>query len=404
MQLEIRTATSPQEGKAALAPIWHYFGSVPDDELWGSYGQLFELDRMHIAWDGSTVAGAASAFSFDMSIPGATVPTAGVTVVGVFPTHRRRGVLSALMREQLDDVHRRGEPMAALWASEEPIYPRFGYGLASLSATLRIDRERTAFRPGVEARGRVRLVSAQEAARIFPEIYERVRREVPGMLSRSPLWWEVRHLSDPKNQRGGGGVKNYAVLELDGRDAAYATYRFHQKWEEGSAVGRAAVLSAIGDSPQATAEIWRFLLDLDWTAVIETTMLPVDHELLLLLQQPRRARLRIGDALWVRLVDVEAAFAARSLNDGEPVVLELEDAFCSWNTGRYELSPEGLTRTTAAPELRLTAEHLACTFLGGFTMTDLHRALRVEELVPGACRRADVLLATPRKPWCPEIF
>lgn len=402
--MEIRTARSPEEGKAALAPIWHYFGSVPDDELWASYGQLFELDRMHVAWDGATPAGAASAFTFDLTVPGGTVPTAGVTVVGVFPTHRRRGVLSALMREQLDDVRRRGEPLAALWASEEPIYPRFGYGLAALSAELRIERSRTAYRPGVTTRGQVRLVSAEEAARIFPGIYERVRPTVPGMLTRTAAWWDVRHLSDPKHLRGGGGVKNYAVLELDGRDAAYASYRFHSRWEEGSAAGHATVLSALGDSPQATADIWRFLLDLDWTARVEAGQLPVDHELLLLLQQPRRARLRTGDSLWVRLVDYEAAFAARSLNDGDPVVLEVEDAFLPDNSGRYELSPAGLARTTAEPELRLTAEHLACTYLGGFSATDLHRSLRVDELVPGACRRADVLLATARRPWCPEIF
>src|SRR5438105_11399722 len=103
----------------------------PTPERIERFMRVLDHERMHAAWDDGKIVGGAGAFTFEMTVPGGTVPTAGVTVVGVYPTHRRRGVLRSMMRAQLDDVHERGEPLAALWASEETIYGRFGYGLAS---------------------------------------------------------------------------------------------------------------------------------------------------------------------------------------------------------------------------------------------------------------------------------
>ena len=183
--------------------------------------------------------------------------------MGVLPTHRRRGLLTRLMRAQLEDIRGRGEPLAALWASEETIYGRYGYGLASLDAMMRATRVHAELRPELPHAGTVRLVGHDEALRVFPRIYERVRRKTVGFLSRSPARWDGRLLDDPARRRG-GGVLNHALLELDGRAAGYALYRIKPGFEDATNTSQVEVIEAFGDSPTATRELWRFLLGIDW--------------------------------------------------------------------------------------------------------------------------------------------
>jgi len=189
------------------------------------------------------------------------------------------------------------------------------------------------------------------------------------------------------------------VLERDGEALAYALYRVKMDFESGSSTGEVRVLEAMGVSPEATAGIWRYLLDVDWLDRLQAELLPVDHPLFLLLEQPRRLRFRLADSLWLRLVDVGAALAARSL-EGD-VVLEVGDAFCPWNDARYLLDG---SKTTEDADLRLDVSDLATVYLGGFTFAQLLRAGRVEEITEGAVDRADAAFRTDRAPWCPEIF
>jgi predicted acetyltransferase len=164
------------------------------------------------------------------------------------------------------------------------------------------------------------------------------------------------------------------------------------------------VIEAVGDSPAATRELWRFLLDIDWMERVRAALLPLDHELFLLLREPRRLTFNQRDGLWVRLVDLEAALNARSYKPGEPVVVDVVDEFCRWNAGVWELGPEGVSRSKREPELRLDVSALGSAYLGGFTFGQLARAGRIEELADGALDRADTLFRTDRYPWCPEIF
>ena len=139
-------------------------------------------------------------------------------------------------------------------------------------------------------------------------------------------------------------------------------------------------------------------------ARVRAQLLPLDHELFLLLREPRRLSFEYRDGLWVRLVDVEAALNARSYKPGEPVVIELGDEFCPWNAGRWRLGPDGAERTDAEAELAMPVESLGSAYLGGFGFGELARAGRVEELAEGALDRADGLFRADRYPWCPEIF
>jgi predicted acetyltransferase len=312
------------------------------------------------------------------------------------------------MRTGLDAIAARGEPLAILWASEDAIYGRYGYGMATVRMSIEAERDRMRFRGDPSPVGQVRLVDEEEAARILPPIYERVRRETPGMFARSEAWWREYRLPDPEHHRRGGGPRYFAVLDLDGVDEAYARYRVKNDWQEGIPASTLRVIEAVATSPLAHRELWRYLFGVDLVQKIEYWLLPADHPLFLLVTEPRRLRPRTGDGLWLRLVDVERALSARSYSADGTVTLELADAFLPANAGVWRLEVSGgearVSRSDAAPDLRLDIADLGSIYLGGFTFAELAKALRIEELAEGAVDRADDLFRTRSAPWCPEIF
>jgi predicted acetyltransferase len=405
MGIDVRPCASVEELRDALNVITHYFGAENTLEDAERFANWLEVERMHAAWEDGRPVGGAGAFSFQMSVPGgADVPAAGITVVGVLPTHRRRGVLRSMMQAQLEDCRARGDQVAYLWASEATIYGRFGYGLASRIGAITLAVERTAFARPFVPRGTVRLVEPEEAARTFPPLYEAVRAQRPGMFQRSAAWWETRRLFDDPARRRGAGPLNRVVLELDGEPAGYALYRVKQEWQSGFSAGTVTILEAVAPTPDATRELWRWLLDFDWTSEFAADLLPLDHPLFLLLAEPRRTRFTINDGVWVRLVDVGAALSARTYNGDGEVVLEVTDELLPENAGRWRVGAAGAERTDAEPDLRLDVSALGTVYLGGFGFGDLVRASRAEELSPGAAERADALFGTAIQPWCAEIF
>jgi predicted acetyltransferase len=398
---DVRPCRDRDEYGRAISGIGQYF-EPPSEGMLDRFEQILPYERMHAAFAGGEIVGGAGAFPFDVSVPGGSLPCGGVTAVGVYPTHRRRGVLRAMMDEQLRDLHEREQPLAALWASEETIYGRFGYGLASWAGELRVERPWNAFAQPLEREGRVRFVEPEEAARLFPPVYDAFRARRPGVHARSETWWRLRQLRLPEEQAA--SPKRFVVLELDATARAYAVFRTHPHWESGSSAARLEVQEAIGATPQATAELWRFLLDVDWMAVVEARLVPPDHPLFLLLAQPRRARYRMGDGLWVRLVDACAALSGRAYDADGRLVLEVRDAVCPWNDGRWRLEDGTCARTDAEPDLALDVAALGAAYLGAVPFAQLREALRVEELRDGAVARADRMFAWRPLPWSPEIF
>jgi len=391
------------EFQDAFLAIGQYFGAEPGDSV-DRFTRNLPLERMHAAREEGVIVGGAGAFPFTMTVPGGQVPCAGVTVVGVYPTHRRRGVLTAMMRSQLDDVRERGEPIAALWASEERIYPRYGYGRASWAGEIGLLSARGGYALPFEADGHVRIVDAEAATRRIPPVYDAWRQQTPGSFARDDAWWETRVLADPPDGRQGRGPKRFAVVERNGEPVAYAIYRHAVKWEEGVSKSSLPVIEAIGVDSNALASIWRYLLDVDWIEKVQAYLLPIDHELFTLLAEPRRLRYRVGDGLWVRLVDVSAALSQRSYAEDGSIVFEVEDAFMPENAGRWKLEGGSASRTDDDPEIRLDVRDLGSVYLGGVNFAELQRGLRIRELAPGAVSRADAIFRSGRAPWCPEIF
>ena len=404
MSFRVKPCADLGEFSQAVFAIGQYFALDPTEERMERFSRNLPVERMHAARENGRTVGGAGAFPFELTVPGAIVPTAGVTVVGTYPTHRRRGVLRAMMRAQLDDVHERGEPLALLWASEETIYGRFGYGMASLAGEVSIPREYSAFARPLEHEGAVRFVDQQEAVDLFPRVWDRVRRAIPGMLGRTRNWWEFRVLFEQPGGGGEGGPKRFVVLEKGGRPEGYAIYRHKPKWEHGVSDSELEVIEAIALDGRPTAELWRYLLDVDWAAHVNGWLLPVDHALFQLLATPRRMQFRVGDGLWARLVDVGAALSARGYAADGAIVFDVVDDFCPWNEGVWRLADGRAKRSTAAPQLRCDVSALGAVYLGGFSFSELVRGGRVEELRRGAAARADAMFASSRAPWCPEIF
>jgi predicted acetyltransferase len=399
--LEFRNPTEDELRASCAAASVAFAEELRDDDF-----ELFKtelpVDRAFSAFDDDVPVGFTASIAFEMTIPGGVAPCAGITFVGVMPSHRRRGVLTQLMRTQLDDLRERGEPLAALWASEPVIYGRFGYGIAAPAAAMEAVHAGFAFRDDPGPIGRARLLSKEEARELFPPIFERARVQRNGMLSRSDARWDGR-VADPEHWRDGASPKYYVLIEIDGQGEAFAMYRVKSKWERGMSQSELVLVDAIATSTEATRELWRYLFGVDLIAKVALWNFDPATPLFLMVKDARRLQLKLGDGIWLRLVDVGEALRRRSYEGDDSVVLEVTDDFCSWNEGRYRVGSDA-GPTEDAAELRLSAADLASAYLGAFTFERLQAAGRVEELAEGAIPRATALFKTPLPPYCPEPF
>src|SRR5215210_1342835 len=406
----IRVLTE-EDWPAVLEVDGNAFGSTMDAEVLESERVLQEPGRTLGAFDGASLVGLTSAFSFDLTVPGAVVPAAGVSWVGVLPTHRRRGVLRGLMTAQLYDVRERGrEAVAILWASEPVIYGRFGYGLASRAYAMTVPRNAHALRsdsPSDPAL-RLRLVPAEDW-KLTADVYAAAAAARPGMIARDERWHR-RAASDYPSLREGRSALRCIVAEDDSGLRGYARYSTKPDWSPPVPSGTVHVREVIGVDGAALAALYRYLFDLDLMGVTDVWNVPVDSPLLQWLDNARATKPTWQDALYVRLIDVGAALAQRRYAAAVDVVLEVSDPVLPWNDGRWRLvgGPDGARceRTEDEPDLTLGVTDLGGAYLGGTALGELAAAGRVQ-VREGA---ADVLpavsaaFATSPAPWCPFVF
>ncbi|MFJ4556297.1 GNAT family N-acetyltransferase [Streptomyces massasporeus] len=386
------------------------FGGVPESaeerELWNS---LTEFDRSLGVWDGDECVGTAGAFSFRLTVPGgASLPVAGVTMVSVAATHRRRGLLTSMMRRQLDDVRAWGEPLAVLTASEPAIYGRFGYGNATVSLTAEIDTTRVGLSvPDDTDDVRVRYAVPADVLDVCEAVYARLVPARPGMLARQP-GWERLGILDPASDREGASPLQCVLAERDGETVGYARYRVKPEWELSGSNGTVIVEELAGLEPTADAALWRFLFGIDLTSKVTLRGRPVDDAWQYLVTDPRRCHPRVRDSLYVRPVEVGAALAARTYQTPVDVVFEVEDAFCPWNAGRWRLSGDAkgasCERTADAADVALSVRELGAAYLGGVSLASLGAAGRVRELRAGALAEASLGFGVGVPPWLPHGF
>jgi predicted acetyltransferase len=370
---------------------------------------LTEFDRSLAVWDADTLVGTAGAFSFRMTVPGgAVVPTAGVTMVSVAATHRRRGVLTSMMRRLLEDARAKGEPLAALFASEPAIYGRFGYGSATFQVNAEIDTSRvTLALPEGTDEVRVRYAPPADVLDACEAVYAASVPRRPGMLARQPGWERVG-LLDPESEREGASALQCVVAERDGEVTGYARFRTKMGWGPSGHDGTVSLEDLVALDPAGEAALWRFLFGIDLMTTLKLRSRPVDDPWQHLVSDIRRCLVQSRDAGYVRLVDVGAALSARTYLTPVDVVFEVEDAFCPWNAGRWRLTGDAkgasCERTTDTADLALSVRELGAACLGGVTLLSLAAAGRVRESRPGALAEASVAFGSPVAPWLPHGF
>jgi predicted acetyltransferase len=384
-------------GYLAQASLAFQSRPAPRQEI-ESFGATVELDRTLGVFEDRTLVGTAGIHSFRMAVPGGHVPAAGVAGVTVLPTHRRRGVLTDIMRRQLGDVRDRGEPVALLYASEGAIYGRFGFGVATCESELRVARHRNAFRAPASLDG-LRLARLPDALDQVTGIVAAATDRVPGAVTRSPAWW--RWLAESARPADAAQLELVLRAQGDGfalyeRDVDFALPSLHG--------GSLRVLGLFASSAEGYAALWRYCLDVDLIDEVVAANRPVDEPLRHLLADPRAVETRVWDGLWLRLVDVDAALAGRAYAGDGALRLAVEDAFCPWNAGTYEVGAAGCRRVDGEADLALRVDALAACYLGGNRFTTLARAGLVEERRPGAAALADALFTAPTAPWCAFHF
>ena len=406
MEITTRPITRDETVRFRAAIMLGFGEDLDDDEFPPEWlDDLLPLDRTSAAFDGDHIVGTLGGLPFEITVPGGgQVPMAGTTIATVAATHRRRGVLTAMMRDHFEDGLDRGEPLIGLWASESLIYGRFGFGVATEQDAIEIEQTRITVEGDA---GSVRLVSPDEAAAVFPTIYEAERLRRPGMLSRTADWW--KHLFvDPSGRRRGFSSMRLLLHETDGRPDGYAFYRQKPDWESGFPQGTLNVREIIATTPTAHTGLWRFLTSIDLYVEIVHWNLPVDDPLAWKVPDHRRIKRKRWDALYLRLLDVVQAFEARTYGADGSVTLTVDDPFLPDVGGSFELSVVNgngrCRRIDDGPtDLCLGTTDLASLYLGGHSAAAMARAGRIQG-APDAVGLFGRMVRGDIAPWCEEVF
>lgn len=372
---------------------------------------VVEPERTLVAEDGGTIVGHAGAYTRELTVPGAILPAAHVTLVGVAPTHKRRGLLTRMMHRQLREIAEAGrEPIAVLWASETKIYPRFGYGPAAqrLRMEIMMREVRPPAAPAPSAAERLRLIEPKDAIAELAKVYEQVRPERTGWSSRDDRWWRYV-LADLESQREGATSLHGVVYDTPHGPAGYALWRTKSRWNQHGPDCEVQVREVVAEDPAAYAALWNFLLTIDLARSATVSFAAVDEPLQYLVDEPRRLGSALADGLWIRIADLPAALAARTYAAPVDVVLDVTDPVLAGNTGRWRLTagPDGRATcqpTTDPADLACTVLELGSAYLGATSLAALAAAGAVRELTPGSLRRASVAFGWHRLPNPTEVF
>ncbi|MER6817746.1 GNAT family N-acetyltransferase [Spirillospora sp. NPDC000708] len=347
------------------------------------------------AWSGGVRAGQLAALPMRLAVPGGTVDCSAITAVGVLPTHRRRGVLSAMIERMHADAIAAGRPVAVLWASEGAIYGRYGFGLADRAAELEVDTSRPLdLRTEPDPRP-LWLVDPAEAPAVLGPIHEAALSRRPGGLVRDAEWWS-RNVLPEEELSDERLTEPRVVVHPEG----YAIYR--------TGHGTVRLEDLVAADARVEAALWRYLAGIDLTSRIKAPSRPVDDLLPHMAADPDQVRVA-GEygALWLRLVDVPAALRARSWASGDAFVLDVADARIPANHGRWRLTTgpaPGCAPTADPPDLSLDVADLGAVYLGGARLSTLVCIGAVTEHTPGAAARMDAALAVPLAPYTNDDF
>jgi predicted acetyltransferase len=409
MSYELRPLTSEYfpAFRQALSLGFGHDADLDDEAMNERFEAMFLPERAFPVFDGDELISTGADYEFQLTVPGgAQVPTAGLTVITVRPTHTRKGVLTTMIREHFDRARRRGELLSVLWASEASIYGRFGYGPAVQLHEVEFDTRfvgRRQGEPGVP----VRLVDQAQAEKLLPDVYAAAQPHRPGMFQRTPTWWKYRLFFDPEKWRDGASAVRHIVAFEDGEPTGYVSYRQKEKWDQ-LAAGEVRIKELVAVTGSAYRALWQYVSNIDLFPIVKHWNVAPDDPLWLLFENGRAVGTRsVSDGIWIRLIDVPGALEARAYARDGAVVVQVGDSFCDWNEGTYRISVAGgkaaVSRVDDDPEVSMTAGTLGGLYLGGRDALAFARAGRIEG-TPEAVQKLNWLFRSSPEPWCAEIF
>jgi predicted acetyltransferase len=372
-----------------------------------------DLERTFCAFVDGDLSGTARTFPTDLTVPGGQLKASAVTEVTVLPTHHRQGHLRRMMQAMLDDAVEREEPVAILTASEWPIYGRFGYGPASLRVSVEVRTAEVEF--FAPRSGSVAIVGVHELRDVAPEIYERIRPETVGALSRDPEWWDlILNVEFPPGSPPAKSRVRVVWSDESGDAQGYAIYDATENWVQGHPNSELMVRELFAATAEAHRELWRYLCEVDLVGVVRANHRAVDDPLVFHLSDGRAVRTQSRlDHLWLRLLDVRGSLAARSYSAPGRVVFEVEDptyervsrlaveAAGSLEEGAIRASAEA-TQDDAG--IVIGVADLSAAYLGGVSFASLAGSGRLVERIPGTVRRADAMFSISPLPYLTTNF
>lgn len=366
---------------------------------------IWEPERWLVAEENGRVVGTGAILTRDLSVPGGSVPAAHVTAINVRPDARRRGTLGRLMRRQFADAT---EPIAVLWSSQSALYRRYGYRHAVDACTYEGDMRLLGI-PDTPVPGRVREISAEDALELLPPVFELAATERPGMSSRDAAWWR-RQMQDPESERHGATAMHVTVHEnADGAVDGYVIWRVNSNWTLRGAEHQIAVEEIVAPDHGAYLALWQWLAGLDMAPMVfMRRVAAMDERLRHLVTDPRQLQPRVSETLWVRVLDVPRALAARAYSRDVDVVLEITDRLVEANRGRFRLTVKDdvvtCVRTDDPADLSMDVDVLGGAYLGGRSLALYASIGEVTEHTPGALRTTAAAFLWHVAPHSVEIF
>jgi len=406
--ITIRPVTSAEYPAFATAFMEGFSEDLPDKTFPEVIEKVLPVERTLAAFDGDTIVGTFAGFDLELTVPGGSVKMEGTTVVTVFPTHRRMGLMDAMMSQHLDNAATHGYPVAGLWASDSGIYGRYGYGVASYAVTRTLDGPSFELREGVEV-DRVRRITAEQAADLLPGAFDRVCPSWPGMFARDETWWRYEILRDEDWMKRGRSSQR--IIVHDGPDGVdgYAIYRQKSsESDDGHANGTVNVVELIAATPRASASLWHYIANIDGCPKVRSWNMPIHDEILAMVREPRRfATTALFDALWIRILDVPVALGSRTYDHDGEVIFSVVDPYRPGTQGTYRLSvADGVgicERTDESPVLDIDIDVLGALYLGGGDLPGYAAAGRLRGTDTDLAKLHH-LFGTVREPWCNQVF
>jgi predicted acetyltransferase len=365
-----------------------------------------EMDRTVAAVADGEIVATGRNYSLELTMPGGTlVPAGGVSWISTRPTHRRRGLLTQVMRHLVEDSRARGEAASMLTASEGGIYPRFGYGVATRTATFEFSRAGTDFLAPAPATTTLRMVEPDVARPVASALFDCIRRQRNGAVSRPDPWWGEEWASPEwiDAQR-----RFDVIVDIDGAPAGHAIYAIEGEHHSDKIV---AVRDLLAVCAEAELALWHFFANIDLTSAVRAWNRPLDDTLSWLFTNDRHVQTtRVRDFLWLRPIDTAALLGARSYGTDGVLTLAVADPTLGLDATEGTFTVDGgaagasCDRSDREPDLVLDAAALGAIVLGGVRPSVLARAGRLRASDPGALTRADAMFATDRDPYASTWF